>query len=60
MAEWLVSGGLLPDEEHQANGRYGREARIGDPAAFKVEQPVEWPQPEQTDSPVVAELGPSI
>jgi len=24
MAEWLVSGGLLPDEEHQANGRYGR------------------------------------
>ena len=55
MAEWLVSGGLLPDEEHQANGRYGREARIGDPAAFKVEQPVEWPQPEQTDSPVVAD-----
>lgn len=28
MAEWLVSGGLLPDEEHQANGRYGRTAEV--------------------------------
>lgn len=57
-AERQVSDRLLPDSAHSANGRIGREARIGDPAAFKVEQPVEWQQPEQTDSPVVADFCP--
>jgi len=46
---------LPPLVAQNATDRKGRQARIGDPAAFKVEQPVEWPQPEQTDSPVVAE-----
>ena len=33
----------------------GRRARIGDPTAFGVERPVEWPLTEQVGSPVMAQ-----
>lgn len=49
-AEGLLTARLPPDTELLPNGRIGREARIADPAAFRVERPVERPLPEQADS----------
>lgn len=49
-----VTNTLLTRADRNLNGRNGRGALIGDPAAFGVERPIEWPLSEQVGSPVMA------
>jgi hypothetical protein len=41
-AEGRLNARLPPNSDLQANGRFGRDARVGHMAGFRVERPLEW------------------